>query len=267
MNPGERADVRPGQDPPSFRLDGQVALVSGAGGGIGARIAQGLAEFGADVACLDLAGGSLDRAVEGVRLCGRAGIGIAADITDPEAVERAVQQVEHELGPLRLAVNCAGVHSTAPGEEMDRATWQRLVDVNLTGVFHCCQAQGRAMIRNGGGSIVNIGSISATIANRGLQQVHYNATKAAVVHLSRSLAIEWSDRGIRVNTLSPGYVRTSMSRSVTTTRNPADFLDDIPLRRMAEPVEMVGPAVFLLSDAASYCTGSELIVDGGTTAW
>lgn len=267
MKPAEGADVRTARQLPTFRLDGAVALVSGAGGGIGARIAQGLAEFGADVACLDLAGERLERAVEGVRGTGRAGIGIATDITDPEAVERAVQQVERDLGPLRLAVNGAGVHSNAPSEEMDRATWQRLVDVNLTGVFHCCQAEARAMIRNGGGSILNIGSISASIANRGLQQAHYNATKAAVVQLSRSLALEWADHGVRVNTLSPGYVRTSMARSVITTRPPADFLDDIPLRRMAEPVEMVGPAVFLLSDAASYCTGSELIVDGGTTGW
>lgn len=267
MNSGEPLGTRPVQGPPSFRLDGAVALVSGAAGGIGARIAQGLAEFGADVACLDLDHNRLEQAVQGVRGVGGRGLSIAADITDPESVERAVQQVETELGPLQLAVNCAGVHSIAPGETMDRPTWQRLVDVNLTGVFHCCQAEGRAMIRNGGGSVVNIGSISATIANRGLQQAHYNATKAAVVHLSRSLALEWAVHGVRVNTLSPGYVRTSMSRSVKSTRPPADFLDDIPLRRMAEPVEMVGPAVFLLSGAASYCTGSELIVDGGTTAW
>ena len=97
--------------------------------------------------------------------------------------------------------------------------------------------------------------------------MHYNAAKAAVAHLSRSLALEWADRGIRVNTLSPGYVRTGLARSARTTRTPAEFLDDVPMRRIADPAEMVGPAVFLLSPAASYCTGAELVVDGGVTSW
>jgi NAD(P)-dependent dehydrogenase (short-subunit alcohol dehydrogenase family) len=134
-------------------------------------------------------------------------------------------------------------------------------------VFLACQAEGRGMLRAGGGSIVNIGSISGTIVNRGINQIHYNSSKAAVLQLSRSLAVEWADRGIRVNVLSPGYVRTGMARGVQTTRSFEDFLDDIPMRRLAEPVEMVGAAVFLLSDAASYCTGSELMVDGGVTRW
>lgn len=251
----------------SFRLDGRTAIVTGAAGGIGARIALGLAEYGASVGCVDLAGDGLEHCVEDIRAYGGSAAAFPVDITDPGALDECVGAVESALGPLSLAVNCAGVHSTAPAEDMQLAAWQRLVDVNLTGVFLSCQAQGRALLRNGGGSIVNIGSISATIANRGINQVHYNATKAAVVQLSRALAIEWVDRGIRVNTVSPGYVRTGMARGVVSSRSAEQFIDDIPMRRLAHPTELVGPVVFLLSHASSYCTGSEVLVDGGTTAW
>lgn len=252
---------------PSFRLDGATAIVTGAGAGIGASIALGLAESGADVGCVDLHAEAAERTAEKVRATGRRALALAADSSQEGALDACVAELEQAVGPLRLAVNCAGVHSAAPAEEMDAATWQRLVDVNFTGVFRSCQAEGRAMIRNGGGAIVNIGSISATIANRGIDQVHYNSTKAAVVHLSRSLAVEWVEHGIRVNALSPGLVATALSRGVKTSRPAEAFVDEIPMRRVARPEEMVGPAVFLLSDAASYCTGAELIVDGGSTAW
>lgn len=252
---------------PTFRLDGSTAIVTGAGSGIGASIAVGLGVFGADVGCVDLSEERAEHTAQQVRATGRRAVALVADAAQEGALDACVARLEQDAGPLRLAVNCAGVHSSARAEQMDAETWQRLVDVNLTGVFRSCQAEGRAMIRNGGGSIVNIGSISATIANRGIHQVHYNSTKAAVVHLSRSLALEWVDYGIRVNALSPGLVATALSRGVKTSRPAEAFVDEIPMRRVARPQEMVGPAVFLLSDAASYCTGTELVVDGGATAW
>ena len=254
-------------DMPTFRLDGRTALVTGAGSGIGAALAEGLAEFGADVACVDLDEGLAEQTAVAVRRRGRRALALAANTAQVGALDRCVERLEVELGPLTLAVNCAGVHSAAPAEDMEAEVWQRLVDVNLTGVFRSCQAEGRAMIRNGGGSIVNLGSISGRIANRGIDQVHYNSTKAAVAHLSRSLAIEWVSERVRVNTLSPGLVRTGLSRGVVTTRPAQEFVDEIPMRRVAHPVEMVGPTVFLLSDAASYCTGTDLVVDGGATLW
>lgn len=252
---------------PSFRLDDAAALVTGAGSGIGARIAVGLAEFGARVGCVDVTEEGLAATVEAITQAGGEGLALEADVTVAEDLEAAVARVEAEYGPLKAALNCAGIHSNAPAEEMPREVWQSLVDVNLTGVFLSCQAEGRAMLRNGGGSIVNIGSISATIANRGLQQVHYNSAKAGVMHLSRSLALEWADRGIRVNVVSPGYTLTPMARHPDVWEHVKHYVNDIPLGRMAETDELVGPAVFLLSDASSYCTSIEVLVDGGACAW
>ena len=142
-----------------------------------------------------------------------------------------------------------------------------MLEVNLNGVFLCCQAEGRAMLAGGGGAIVNIASMSGSIVNRDLLQVHYNASKAAVIHLSKSLAMEWAPRGIRVNSISPGYTATPMNTRPEVAEQVKRFEADTPLGRMAEPTEMVGPAVFLLSDAASFVTGIDLIVDGGFVCW
>lgn len=252
---------------PDFRLDGQVALVTGAASGIGRGIALGLAASGADVACLDLAGPALDAVVREVEDTGRRAIATPADVTDAESLAGAVTRVEDELGALSLAVNSAGIADAAPAEEMSRAQWQRVVDVDYTGVFLSCQAEARVMLPRGRGAIVNIASMSGSIVNRGLLQAHYNSAKAAVVHLSRSLAMEWAPRGIRVNAISPGYTATPMNSRSEVAEQVRQFEADTPLGRMARVDELVGPAVFLLSDAASFCTGIDLLVDGGFTAW
>lgn len=250
---------------PSFRLDGSVALVTGAAGGIGARVALGLAEFGADVGCVDVVDPA--KTVAAIQEIGRRAVGVEADVADAGQVDAAVARVQEALGPLRHAVNCAGIHSNAPAESMPREQWQRLLDVNLTGVFLCCQAEGAAMLATGGGSIVNIGSISASIANRGLAQVHYNSAKAGVLHLTTSLALEWAGHGVRVNSVSPGYTATPMAKHPDVWEHVQAYARDIPLGRLAETDELVGPVVFLLSEAASYVTGTDLLVDGGATRW
>jgi NAD(P)-dependent dehydrogenase (short-subunit alcohol dehydrogenase family) len=252
---------------PSFRLDDRVALVTGAGSGIGQRLAIGLAEMGADVGCLDLPRSDLSGTVTAIEETGRRAVALAADVTRPADLAEAVAETERALGPLRLAVNAAGIANAAPAEDMPPEQWSAVIDVNLTGVFLSCQAEGRALLRNGGGSIVNVASMSGVIANRGLTQAHYNASKAAVTHLTKSLATEWCDRAIRVNAISPGYTATPMNRRPEVADRVRRFEADTPLGRMATVDEMVGPTVFLLSDAASFVTGTDLLVDGGFVCW
>lgn len=252
---------------PNFRLDGHTALVTGAASGIGRRIAVGLAEVGADVACLDRPGTGLDEVVAEVAQRQRRALALPGDVTDAADLAAAVQRTETELGPLTVAVNSAGIADAAPAEAMDLVQWQRVLDVNLTGVFLSCQAEARVMLGRRRGSIVNLASMSGSIVNRGLLQAHYNASKAAVAHLTKSLAMEWADRGVRVNAISPGYTATPMNRRPEVADQVRQFEADTPLGRMATVDELVGPAVFLLSDAASFCTGVDLLVDGGFTCW
>ena len=252
---------------PTFRLDHQTALVTGAASGIGRAIAVGLAEGGADVACVDLTGPGLAEVVDEIRRLERAAIAIPGDVTDAADLAEAVRRTEAELGPLTLAVNSAGIANAAPAEQMDLAQWQRVIDVNLTGVFLSCQAEARLMLSRGRGSIVNIASMSGSIVNRGLTQAHYNASKAAVAHLTKSLAMEWAGRGVRVNAISPGYTATPMTNRPEVAEQMRQFEADTPLGRRATVDDMVGPTVFLLSDAARFCTGVDLLVDGGFTCW
>src|SRR3954453_10525838 len=160
-----------------FSLDQQTALVTGAGSGIGRRIAVGLAQAGADVACLDLAGPGLEEVADEIRAAGRKALAIAADVTDVDSLTDAVNQTQSALGALSLAVNSAGIANAAPAEEMALSQWKRVVDIDLPGVFLSCQAEGRVMLEHRRGAIVNIASMSGSIVNRGLTQAHYNASK------------------------------------------------------------------------------------------
>lgn len=255
--------------PKMFDLSGRVALVTGAGSGIGQRIAMGLAQCGADVALLDRrTDDGLAQTADFIAKAGRKSLQIASDVTSGAALAEAVKQTEVELGPLRLGLNAAGIANANPCEDMTEEQYQALMDVNMKGVWLSCQAEARAMMAHGqGGAIVNIASMSGIIVNRGLNQVHYNASKAGVIHMSKSMAMEWVERGIRVNSISPGYTATPMNTRPEMVHQTKEFESQTPMQRMASVDEMVGPAVFLLSDAASYCTGVDLLVDGGFCCW
>jgi NAD(P)-dependent dehydrogenase (short-subunit alcohol dehydrogenase family) len=251
-----------------FTLEGETAFVTGAGSGIGQRIAVGLAEAGASVGCFDLPSSKgLDGTVEQIKGLGRGAIALTGDVTQVTDLQRAVNGVEQGLGPLSVAVNCAGIANAAPAEEMPLEQWQRMLDINLTGIFLSCQAEARVMLPRKQGSIVNIASMSGIIVNRGLLQAHYNTSKAGVIHLTKSLAMEWSDRGVRVNSISPGYTATPMNVRPEVAEQVKRFEADTPLGRMATVDELVGPAIFLSSQAASFCTGVDLVVDGGFVCW
>jgi NAD(P)-dependent dehydrogenase (short-subunit alcohol dehydrogenase family) len=251
----------------SFSLDAETALVTGGASGIGAAVALAIAEQGGQVAIVDLPGTDFSSTLDAIARAGGKALSIEADVTSLEQLEDAVARTEAELGALSLAVNSAGIANAAPAEDMPLAQWQKVYDIDVTGVFLSCQAEGRAMLRSGRGSIVNIASMSGTIVNRGLMQVHYNSAKAAVQHLSKSLAMEWAERGVRVNSISPGYTMTPMNSRPEMVDQMAQFASETPMQRVAEPREIAGPVVFLLSGAASFCTGTDLLVDGGFCAW
>lgn len=254
--------------PKLFNLSGRVAFVTGAGSGIGQRIALGLAQCGADVACLDRRTDSgLADTVGMITAAGRKAIAIAADVTNRAALGEAVARTEAELGALEIAVNAAGIANANPAEEMTEEQYQTLMDINMKGVFFSCQAEATAMLKHGKGSIINIASMSGVIVNRGLMQVHYNASKAGVIHMSKSMAMEWVERGVRVNSISPGYTATPMNTRPEMVHQTKEFEAQTPMQRMASVDEMVGPAVFLASDAASFVTGVDLLVDGGFCCW
>ena len=190
------------------------------------------------------------------------------DVTDPDSVRALVQGVVEEHGKIDILVNNAGVVHNIPSEEVPDEEWRKVMSVNLDGVFYCCREAGKAMLEQGSGAIVNIASMSGMISNHPQPQSAYNASKAAVINLTRSLAGEWARRGVRVNSVSPGYIRTPLTELGMSTKEWADvWLSETPMGRLAEPDEIAPAVLYLASDASSYATGTNLVVDGGYTSW
>ena len=252
-----------------MRLDGKKGFVTGAARGIGKCTATAFAEAGADVAIVDV---DLDvakqTAEEIAKATGRKVIALKCDCTDEKQVNDMVAQVVSQLGGLDFCHNNAGICINAPAEEMSYEQWSKVININLTGIFLTDIAAGKYMLEHGGGSIINTASMSGHIVNVPQPQCAYNASKAGVIQLTKSLAIEWAKRGVRVNSISPGYIGTELVNS-------SEFLVPLiekwnamaPMGRLGRPEELQSICVYLAGDTSSFTTGSDFIIDGAFTCF
>ncbi|MDR1932098.1 MAG: SDR family oxidoreductase [Spirochaetales bacterium] len=250
-----------------MRLDGKKAFVTGGARGIGLSIACALAEAGADIAIADLDEEAANRAAEEIqRAAGRKTLAVKTDVTRPESVDAMIAAILKSFGRIDAAFCNAGVCMNIPAAEMTLEDWNKVLAVNLTGVFLTAQAAGRVMIEQGGGSIITTASMSAHIVNTPQPQCSYNASKAGVVQLTKSLAVEWALKNVRVNSISPGYIGTDL-----TLNSPAlaplieKWNAAAPLKRLGKPEELQAIAVYLAGDASSFTTGSDFVIDGAFT--
>jgi NAD(P)-dependent dehydrogenase (short-subunit alcohol dehydrogenase family) len=248
-----------------FALNGRTALVTGAGQGIGRAFALALAEAGADVAVVDLNPATAQAVAREVEALGRRSLALEVDVAQAEQVAGMVQAVVDAWGQLTIGVNNAGARCWANAEDLAEADWERVMNVNLKGEFLCCQAEGRVMLKQGYGKIINMASMSAIVVNHPQNQVVYNTSKAGIVHMTRTLAAEWAARGVRVNAISPGYTRTQALDRVA--HLVPGWLASIPQGHMAETSDMQGAVVYLASAASDYVTGHNLVIDGGFSLW
>jgi gluconate 5-dehydrogenase len=247
-----------------FDLSGKTAIVTGGGSGLGRQMAEGLAEMGASLVLCARKAERCEQAAAELAGLGVQAIGMGCDVRDPTQVQAVVERAQAEVGGIHILVNCAGTVWGATPEEMPLEGWQKVIDVNLTGLFLFTQAAGREMILAGRGKIVNIASVAAFggAPPELMDAIAYSASKGGVVSLTRDLAVKWARHGITVNAIAPGWFPTEMSEALLA-RSGEAFLERIPLRRFGGPDDLKGAVVFLASDASNFVTGQTLVVDGG----
>lgn len=252
-----------------FDLSGQTAFITGGGRGIGLASAEALLEAGAKVVISDLDPAVLASGRQALADKGWTVDAVELDVTDADAVGRAAREANERHGGIDILVANAGIAwPDTGGEEMSDEVWRKVIDVDLNGCYWSCREFGRAMLQRGKGSIVTLGSMSGLISNKPQRQVHYNAAKAGVHHMTKSLAGEWAPHGVRVNAVAPTYVDTPMSRGGFD--KPELFpvwMEMTPMKRVARADEIASAILFLASDAASAMTGAVVVVDCGYTIW
>jgi NAD(P)-dependent dehydrogenase (short-subunit alcohol dehydrogenase family) len=249
-----------------FDLSGRTAVVTGATRGLGQAFAHALAEVGANIVIVGRDADAAHTVQEEIADRGARSLIALGDVTERSDLERILQEAQDEFGSVEILINNAGDCIHKPALEVTDDEWRRVMDINVDGLWKASQVFGRHMVDRGTGTIVNIGSISALIVNRPQWQPAYNASKAAVHQLTKSLAAEWAPLGVRVNALAPGYIKTAMA-PVDEPQFRQNWIEDAPQQRYATPDEL-GPAiVYLASDASSFMTGSVLVIDGGYTVF
>jgi len=252
-----------------FKLDGRVALVTGGGRAIGLACVEALAEAGAKVIIADFDAKVAAEGQAAMKAKGHAVETVIMDVTKTDQVNKVADDVVKRHGKIDILVNNAGIaRSETPAENVADEHWLNVIDVNLNGTFWCCRAFGKHMLAKKSGAIVNIGSMSGFIVNKPQEQAYYNASKAAVHHLTKSLAAEWGARGVRVNAVAPTYIATPLNEFVKS--KPAMYqawIGGTPMGRLGEVEEIASVVLFLASNAASLLTGSIVLADGGYTCW
>jgi NAD(P)-dependent dehydrogenase (short-subunit alcohol dehydrogenase family) len=248
---------------PLTPLEDQVAVVTGGARGIGFESAKALKENGAKVVIVDINAEAGEKAAKDL------GVDFAkTDLTKSPEVAKLAADIRSKHGRIDIAFNNAGIAVNAPSEECTDEDWHRVININLHAVFYCCREFGKVMLDQGKGSIINTASMSGIISNTPQPQSAYNVSKAGVIMLTKSLAGEWAKRGVRVNSISPGYVGTEMTKlGMANSDWYPDWMKFTPMGRVGEPREIATAVVYLASDASSYFTGSNLVVDGGYTCW
>jgi sorbose reductase len=260
---------------PEFSLNGQVAVVTGASQGLGKQILAAFALSGAHGAVVDLKQSSADESIKELKQeVKQAGLpepklhGYECDTSDEEAVKSTWEKIVSEFGKVDILVTNAGITGGAPAEDYPYDDFKTMINVNLNGTFLFARTAGKYMIENGvKGKMLFVSSMSGSIVNRPQKQAAYNASKAAAAHLMKSLAAEWAPHGIRVNALSPGYIQTTVNEGEEMEKLTKEWIGYIPMARVAKPEEFRGTAVWMVSEASSYLTGSEILVDGGYAIW
>lgn len=249
-----------------MRLDGKTAFVTGGARGIGKSVATALCEAGSNVAIVDMDLQEAEKTASELKNLGTEVIALPCDVTEQNQVNEMTAKIIEKFGRLDIAFCNAGISGNYPAEEMTLEQWKKVIDVNLTGVFLTAQAAGKEMIRQGGGSIIATASMSAHIVNVPQPQCAYNASKAGVIQLVKSLAVEWADKNVRVNSISPGYIATDLVLSAPSLLPLIDQWKKVsPLKRLGSPEELQSLVVYLAGDTSSFTTGSDFVVDGAFT--